>query len=69
MKSRFEANSLYSNNWLRLHGYAMGRLGGKRKHMSIADYARFPFPECFPEYSNKGNKGKRLLKRINKKLN
>lgn len=66
MKSRFEANSSYSNNWLRLHGYAMGRLGGKRKHISIADYARLPFPECFPEYSS--NKGTRFLKRINKKL-
>lgn len=62
MKSRFEADSLYSNNWLRLHGYAMGRFGGKRKHISIADFNRLPFGKV-------SNKGRRFLKRINKKLN
>lgn len=60
MKSRFEADSLYSNNWLRLHGYAMGRFGGKRKRMSIAECARAPFGKS-------PVKGKRFLKRINRK--
>lgn len=58
MKSRFEADGLYSNNWLRLHGYAMGRFGGKRKRMSMTDYSRLPFRK-YP------TKRRRFLKRIN----
>lgn len=45
MKSRFEADSLYSNNYLRMHGYAMARFGGKRKHMSLREKLSVPFPD------------------------
>lgn len=61
MKSKLEVNSEHSNNWLRMHGCAMGRFGGKRKRMSAADYHRLPFP--IEKYSNKG---RRFLKRIAK---
>ena len=45
MKSRFEADSLYSNNYLRLHGYAMIRRSGKCKHMSLKEKLSVPFPD------------------------
>lgn len=47
MKSRFEADSLYSNNYLRLHGYAMARFGGKRKHMSLREKLCIPFSDAY----------------------
>lgn len=42
MKSRFDADSLYSNNYLKNHGYAMSRFGGKRKHMSLREKLSLP---------------------------
>lgn len=47
MKSRFEADSLYSNNYLRLHGYAMSRFMGKRKKMTIREKLCIPFPDSY----------------------
>lgn len=47
MKSRFDADAMHSNNWLRMHGFAMSRFCGKRKRMSMADYYSVPFPELF----------------------
>lgn len=60
MKSRFEADSFYSNNWLRLHGYAMARFCGKRKCMSVTEAAMLPFPDFQSKF-------RRHLKRINRK--
>lgn len=45
MKSRFDADSLYSNNYLRMHGYAMARFNGKRKHMSLREKLSVPFKD------------------------
>ena len=45
MKSRFEADSLYSNNYLRLHGYAMCRRKGRRKQMTLRERLCVPFPD------------------------
>lgn len=47
MKSRFELLFYPSNNWLRLHGYAMRRCKGNRKRASIREMIDFPFPETF----------------------
>ena len=62
MKSRFDAEDLKSNNWLRMNGYAMSGFGGERKHNSFADYARLPFPE-----EGLKSKYKRYLKRMKKR--
>lgn len=47
MKSRFDAGCLYSNNYLKSHGFAMDRRCGKRKKASIREKASMPFPENF----------------------
>lgn len=47
MKSRFDADAMHSNNWLRMHGFVMSRFCGKRKRMSMADYRSLPFAELF----------------------
>lgn len=47
MKSRFDADSLYSNNYLKLHGYAMCRRSGKRKKESLREKMSVPFPEKY----------------------
>ena len=59
IKSRFDSEFFQSNNWLRMHKYAMARFKGKKKHCSYASYARLPFPD--EKYKNKY---KRYLKRI-----
>lgn len=64
MKSRFDSEYLQSNNWLRMHKYAMARFKGKKKHCSYASYSCLPFPE--EKYKNKY---KRYLKRIIKRSN
>ena len=43
MRSRFEAVSIHSNNYLRMHGYAMSRFGSRRKSMSLRDKMCVPF--------------------------
>lgn len=47
MKSRFEADSLYSNNYLRMHGFAMIRRCGKSKYMSLRDKLDVPFVDYY----------------------
>ena len=47
MKSRFDADSLYSNNYLKMHWYAMCRRCGKRKKASIREKASMPFQENY----------------------
>lgn len=51
MKSIFEADSnIYfeaSNNYRKLHSYAMCRRGGKRKKMSVRERISLPFPESY----------------------
>lgn len=51
MKSRFEAiyDCYLSNNYLRMHGYAMWRKKEKRerKKMTIREELSAPFPESY----------------------
>ena len=47
MKSRFEADGLYSNNYLRMHGYAMARIGGRRKRMTLRERMSVPFVDAY----------------------
>lgn len=65
MKSSYEALVIYKNNYLRLHGYAMRRWGGKRKHHSHASDARL-FRIGFSELTDI-NKYRRYLKRYKKR--
>lgn len=47
MKSRFEEDFCYcSNNYLRLHGYAMPRRKGKRKRATIREQLDLPFTDA-----------------------
>lgn len=58
MRNRFELyekNEERSNNWLRLHGYAMVRFCGKRKRMSHSERVNLPFPV----FKGKGKENKR----------
>ena len=43
MKSRFDADFLGSNNYLKLHGYAMARFAGKRKNATVRELIEVPF--------------------------
>lgn len=45
MKSRFELYEEKSNNWLRIHGYAMERFSGKRKRITYSERADLPFSD------------------------
>mgnify|MGYP006992168191 CR=1 FL=1 len=47
MKSRFDAEDMYSNNYLRMHGYAMYRRKGKRKKMTLRDMVCVPFVDVY----------------------
>ena len=47
----------YSNNWLKLHGYAMIRFLGRRKHQTHFELVNLPFPEL-------GRKKKRFKEAI-----
>ena len=47
MKSRLEAEYLYSNNYLRMHGYAMCRRKGKRKKMAFRHRVCLPFVDAY----------------------
>lgn len=62
MKSILEADSnIYleaSNNYKKLHSYAMYRRGGKRKKMSIRERISLPFPESY--WLRKGRRVKRI---------
>ena len=47
-RSRYELECFqlpYSNNWLKLHRYAMIRISGRRKHKTHFELVNLPFPE------------------------
>lgn len=33
----------FTNNYLKMHGYAMGRHKGRRRHMSLTSMSELPF--------------------------
>lgn len=62
MKSIFEADMYIfleaSNNYRKLHGYAMSRSSGKRKGMSVRERISLPFPDAY--WLRKGRRVKRM---------
>lgn len=58
MKYDISASIFCSNNWLKLHGYAMRRFSGKRKHLSHRECVKLPF-------QNLARKKKRFRKKMN----
>lgn len=62
MKSRFDADDMYCNNYLKMHGFAMFRRHGKRKGYSVRDRLVLPFAESY--WLRKGRRVKFNKKRF-----
>lgn len=44
-KFEYSARIFMSNNWLKLHGYALIRSSGRRKHKTHYELVNLPFPD------------------------
>lgn len=44
-KFEYSARLFFSNNWLKLHGYALIRSSGRRKHETHFELVNLPFPD------------------------